>query len=144
MWRVWAGRLFLAGEGLVELGLELVASLEQGAQDGTVEQPDPVGGMPVSSARRAWAGWSIQSVARQRANTSTAVSSPCEGDEGLVGVAAAGHGDVEAADVGGPVEEEEGAVDGAALGGVAGRGVGQLDVLGDVAGGETAPSRAGR
>ncbi len=59
-----------------------------------------------------------------------------EGDVGVVAVPAAGEGDVEAADVGGAVEDEDGAVDGAALGGVAGLRVAELDVLGDVGGGE--------
>ena len=58
------------------------------------------------------------------------------GDVGVVVVAASGHGDVDAADVGGAVEDEDGSVDGAALGGVAGLGVGQLDVVLDVVGGE--------
>ncbi len=49
-------------------------------------------------------------------------------DVGVVVVSASGHGDADAADVGRAVEEEDGSVDGAALGGVAGLGVGQLDV----------------
>jgi hypothetical protein len=53
-------------------------------------------------------------------------------DEDFVRVAAAGHGDVDAADVAGAVEDEEGSVDGAALGGAAGLGVGQPDVLSQV------------
>ena len=67
-----------------------------------------------------------------------------EDDEGFVGGASAGERDVDAASVGGTVEVEEGAVDGAALGGVAGLGVGQLDVGGDVVGGQGDPAgRAG-
>ena len=59
-----------------------------------------------------------------------------EGDVGVVGVPAAGEGDVDAAVVDVGVDEEEGVVDGAALGGVAGLRVGELDVCGDVVGGE--------
>src|SRR5690606_29645621 len=54
------------------------------------------------------------------------------GDEDLVRLAAPGHRDVDAGGAGRSVEEQERAVDGAALAGVAGLGVGQLDVLGDV------------
>ncbi len=59
---------------------------------------------------------------------------------------AAGEGDVDAADVGRAVEDEEGPVDSAALGGVAGLGVGEFDVLADVGRGEAdgaGPARDG-
>ena len=42
--RVWAGT-FLAGERLVELGLELVAALQQVAQDGPSRSPARCGGI---------------------------------------------------------------------------------------------------
>ena len=58
------------------------------------------------------------------------------GDVGVVVLAASGEGDVDASDVAGSVEHEDGSVDGAALGGVAGLGVAEFDVLGDVVGGE--------
>lgn len=56
---------------------------------------------------------------------------------GVVGVSAAGHGRVEAVAVDGAVDEEEGVVDGAALGGVAGVGVAEFEVFSGVVGGET-------
>ena len=59
-----------------------------------------------------------------------------DGDVCVVGVAAAGEGDVDAAGVGGSVEVEDGVVDGAALVGVAGLGVAELDIVGHVAGGQ--------
>ena len=59
------------------------------------------------------------------------------GDVRVVGVPASGHGGVDAATVGGCVDEEEAGVDGAALGGVAGLGVSQLEVVGGVLDGET-------
>ncbi len=58
-------------------------------------------------------------------------------DVGVVVVSSSGHGDVDAADVGWGVDQEDGSVDGAALGGVAGLSVGELDVVSDVVGGET-------
>ena len=62
-------------------------------------------------------------------------------DVGVVGVPAAGQRRVEAAAVDGAVDEKETGVDGAALGGVAGLGVTELEVLSDVIGGE--PDTAG-
>ena len=56
-------------------------------------------------------------------------------DEGLIRGAATGERDVDAAGAGGAVEEQEAAIDGAALGGVAGLGIGQLDVVGDIVSG---------
>ena len=58
------------------------------------------------------------------------------GDVGVVVVTTSGEGDVDASDVAGSVEHEDGSVDDAALGGVAGLGVAEFDVFGDVAGGE--------
>lgn len=58
------------------------------------------------------------------------------GDVGVVVVASPCEGHVDASDVGGLVEDEDGAVDGAALGGVACLGVAQLDMGGDVVDGE--------
>ena len=58
------------------------------------------------------------------------------GDVGVVVMASACEGDVDASDVAGTVEDEDGSVDGAALGGVAGLGVAELDMLRDVVGGE--------
>jgi hypothetical protein len=52
----------------------------------------------------------------------------CDGDVRGVVVAAAGHGDVDAAGVDGSVDEREGAVDGAALGAVRRLRIAQLDV----------------
>ncbi len=66
------------------------------------------------------------------------------GDVGVVGAAASGEGGVGAAVVDDGVDEEERRVDGAALGGVAGLGVPELDMLGDIGGGEAdGPGRAG-
>ena len=87
------------------------------------------------------AGWSIQSRVTAWASTSTAVLVLFGGDVGVVGRAASGHRGVDAAAVGGSVDEEQGGVDGAALVGVAGLGVAQLDVLGHVVGGEADASR---
>ena len=56
--------------------------------------------------------------------------------EGVVGVSSAGHRRVDAAAVDGAVDEEKSDVDGAALGGVAGVGVAELDVFPGVVGGE--------
>ena len=56
-------------------------------------------------------------------------------DVHVVGVAAAGHGYVDAALIGGPVDQHERVVDGAALRGVAGLRVAEFDVRGDVGGG---------
>ncbi len=56
--------------------------------------------------------------------------------ERFVAVAAPGHRHVDTPGVAGSIEEEEGTVDGATLSGVAGLGVGQLDVLSDVVGGK--------
>jgi hypothetical protein len=72
------------------------------------------------------AGWSTH--ARATASATVGGGSPVmEDHEGLVGGAAAGERDVDAARSGWSVEVEEGAVDGAALGGVTGLGVGQLN-----------------
>ena len=61
------------------------------------------------------------------------------GDEvGGVVVAAAGHGDVGGGGAGGLAEEEVGGGDGVALGAVGGGGVGELDIVVDVAGGQHA------
>jgi hypothetical protein len=57
-------------------------------------------------------------------------------DVGVVGVTAAGHRRVETAAVDGAVDEEEGEVDGAALGGVAGLGVTEFEMFSGVVGGE--------
>jgi hypothetical protein len=68
-------------------------------------------------------------------------------DIGVVGVAAAGHRGVDATTIGrGGVDKDEGDVDGAALGGVAGLGIAELNVLDDVPPGEpdgTGPSAHG-
>ncbi len=68
---------------------------------------------------------------------STAASWSCCHYEGMVGVSSAGHGRVEAATVDGAVDEEKSVVDGATLGGVAGVGVTELEVVSGVVGGET-------
>ena len=56
---------------------------------------------------------------------------------GVVGVPSTREGRVDTVGVGGGVDEEEGGVDGAALGGVAGLGIPEFEVLGDVVGGKT-------
>ena len=58
-------------------------------------------------------------------------------DERFVHAGAAGHRDVEVADVGGLVVEADPALDGAALGAHHGARVGKLDMLGHVGGGES-------
>ena len=130
------GETFLAGEGSVEVGLEVVASLDEGTQARTVEEPDPVD-RDADEFGTAGVGRLVDPVDGQAAGEHVDGGVlAVEGDERVVGMAAAGHGDVQVADVGGSVEDDEGVVDGAALGGGAGGGVAQLDVLGDVAGGE--------
>ena len=62
-------------------------------------------------------------------------------DVGVVAVSSSGQGGVDAAAVGEAVDEENGGVDGAALGGVAGLGVAKFEMLGYVLGWE--PDRAG-
>src|SRR5690606_32044443 len=57
-------------------------------------------------------------------------------DVGVVGVAAAGHGDVERFAGHAGYCDDVGGVDGGALGAVGGDGVAKLDVLGDVVGGQ--------
>jgi len=63
-----------------------------------------------------------------------------EDHEGLVAGAAASERDVDAAGAGGPVKEQEAAVDGASLGSVARLRVSQLDVGGDIVGGQRDPA----
>ena len=60
-------------------------------RSGPSSRPGRWGAVPLSSARRAWAGWSIQSVAMQRAKTSTAVSSPVVAMNASLVSRAAGH-----------------------------------------------------
>ena len=72
------------------------------------------------------------------------VSSLSVTHNGVVAVAAAGEGDVDGWPLDWAVDEEEGVVDGAALGGVDGLGVGELEVLGDVVGREDRRGRLGR
>ena len=55
-----------------------------------------------------------------------------DGDVGVVAVPAAGHGDVDVADVGDAVEDGDGVVDGAALCAHRRHRVGELDVLGHI------------
>ena len=57
-------------------------------------------------------------------------------DVGVVGVSSSGHGGVDTAAVGRCVDEEEGDIDGAALGGVTGLGVAEFEILGDIFGRE--------
>ncbi len=54
----------------------------------------------------------------------------------VVALSSSGHGGVDAAAVGGCVDEEEGDIDGAALGGVAGLGVAKFEVFGHIVGRE--------
>ena len=63
-----------------------------------------------------------------------------DNDVGVVAVASSGHRGVDTPAVGGCVEEEESVVDGSALGGVAGLGVAEFEMLGYVLGWE--PNRA--
>ena len=62
------------------------------------------------------------------------------GDVGVVGVAASGEADVDRCAVKGAVDEEEAVVDGSALGGVDGLGVGELEVFVDVVPREGGPA----
>ena len=95
----------------------------------------------MSSAAMA-AAWLGPRSARSRLKTSThwlRASSTVLGDEvGDVAVAAAGHADVGRGGAGGLAESEVCGVDGLALGSVGGGGVGELDVLADVVGGQRA------
>ena len=104
---------------------------------GPSRSPARCGASSWSSARRVWAGWSIQS--RDQAageDVSGGVLAP-HGQVGVVGGGAAAHGHVQVPHITRPVSTTKRAwLDGAALGSGGGGGVGQLDVLGDVAGRE--------
>ena len=131
-----ARELVAVGAELVEGGRELCLLVEQSPE---LFRREGAGAVAIVAGELGLAGegGSVDPAAGDR------VSEDVEGglfagrdDVGVVMVASSGHGDVDAADVGGAVEKEDGSVDGAALGGVAGLGVGQLNVSLDVVGGE--------
>ena len=92
--------------------------------------------LPVSSARRVWAGWSIQSVVRHLLSDVRGGVLARRGDEGEIARPATRERYVDVADVGRVVEVQDPDVDGATLSAHAGGGVCQLDVLGHIVGGK--------
>ena len=92
--------------------------------------------LPVSSARRVWAGWSIQSVVRHRSQYVRGGVLTRRGDEGEIARPATSERYIDVSDIGRVVEVQDPDVDCAALSAHAGGGVCQLDVLGHIAGRE--------
>ena len=78
-------------------------------------------------------GWAVDPVGGDRLGDDVEGGLlPCGRDEDFVGRAASGHRDVEVADVGRSVEEQDAGVDRSALCAGSGSGVGEVDVFGDV------------
>jgi hypothetical protein len=131
-----AGQDPKAAFGALQVRGELMAALHQPAQDGAVEEPGPVGWF-ASELSLAEVGGLVDPVAGEAAGEdgSGGVFSS-QGEVGVVRVGAAAHGYVQVPHITSPVHHQQGVVDGAALGGGRGGGVGQLDMLGHVAGRE--------
>ena len=126
----------LAGFGPLQLIGELVTAFEQIPQHRAVEETGPMRSF-ASEFGSAGVGGLVDPIADETLGEDVmrGLLAGCD-QVGVVAVCAAGHGDVQVADITGSVDDDKGVVDGATLGGGGGGGVAELDVIGDVAGGE--------